>query len=54
VQETLGHSKLEFTLRYYTHITEKMGGMARQALESAVSFAAFNNEEENNEKDICE
>lgn len=54
VQETLGHSKLEFTLRYYTHITEKMGGMARQALESAVSFAAFNNEEEDDEKDICE
>ena len=54
VQETLGHSKLEFTLRYYTHITEKMGGMARQALESAVSFAAFNNEEDDNEKDICE
>ncbi len=54
VQETLGHSKLEFTLRYYTHITEKMGGMARQALESAVSFAAFNNEEDENEKDICE
>ncbi|MBE6700390.1 MAG: site-specific integrase [Ruminococcaceae bacterium] len=54
VQETLGHSKLEFTLRYYTHITEKMGGMARKALESAVSFAAFNNEEDENEKTICE
>ncbi len=54
VQETLGHSKLEFTLRYYTHITEKMGGMARQALESAVSFAAFNDKEDENEKDICE
>ena len=41
VQEMLGHSKLEFTLRYYTHITEKMGAIARNALESSVSFTAF-------------
>lgn len=42
VQEMLGHSKLEFTLRYYTHVTEKMGSLARNALESNVTFAAFN------------
>ena len=41
VQEMLGHSKLEFTLRYYTHVTEKMGIIARNALESTVTFAAF-------------
>ena len=28
VQEMLGHAKLEFTLRYYTHITEKMSSAA--------------------------
>ncbi|MBQ8836954.1 MAG: site-specific integrase [Clostridia bacterium] len=38
VQETLGHAKLEFTLRYYTHITEKMGSAAKEALEGLVSF----------------
>lgn len=42
VQEMLGHSKLEFTLRYYTHVTEKMGILARNALESTVTFAIFN------------
>ncbi len=42
VQEMLGHSKLEFTLRYYTHVTEKMGILARNALETTVTFAAFN------------
>ena len=41
VQEMLGHSKLEFTLRYYTHITEKMGIIARNALESKVTFTIF-------------
>lgn len=41
VQEMLGHSKLEFTLRYYTHVTEKMGIIARNALESTGTFAAF-------------
>ncbi|MBQ9986578.1 MAG: site-specific integrase [Oscillospiraceae bacterium] len=42
VQEMLGHSKLEFTLRYYTHVTEKMGVLARNALESTVTFTIFN------------
>ena len=42
VQEMLGHSKLEFTLRYYTHVTEKMGILARNALETSVTFAVFN------------
>ena len=41
VQEMLGHSKLEFTLKYYTHVTEKMGAMARNALEGNVSFDSF-------------
>ena len=41
VQEMLGHSKLEFTLKYYTHVTEKMGALARNALESSVTFDAF-------------
>ncbi len=41
VQEMLGHSKLEFTLRYYTHVTEKMGIIAKNALESTVTFLAF-------------
>ena len=41
VQEMLGHSRLEFTLRYYTHITEKMGNIASQALESTVTFDSF-------------
>lgn len=41
VQEMLGHSKLEFTLRYYTHVTEKMGNLARNALESNVTFNLF-------------
>lgn len=45
VQEMLGHSKLEFTLRYYTHVTEKMGMLARNALETTVTFDAFNNTE---------
>ena len=41
VQEMLGHSKLEFTLRYYTHVTEKMGVIAKNALESSVTFNQF-------------
>ena len=32
VQEMLGHSKLEFTLKYYTHITGHMADMARLAI----------------------
>lgn len=39
VQEMLGHSKLEFTLRYYTHISEKMSEKAETAISSAFSFA---------------
>ncbi len=41
VQDALGHSKLEFTLRYYTHVTEKMGDAVRSALESTVTFKGF-------------
>ena len=33
VQEMLGHSKLEFTLKYYTHITRHMADMARMAID---------------------
>ena len=44
VQEMLGHSKLEFTLRYYTHVTEKMGMVAANALEKAVTFKSFREE----------
>ena len=29
----LGHSKLEFTLKYYTHITGHMADMARMAID---------------------
>ena len=41
VQEMLGHSKFEFTLKYYTHVTDKMCDLARNALESNVTFAEF-------------
>ena len=41
VQEMLGHSKFEFTLKYYTHVTDKMSGLARSALESNVTFDEF-------------
>lgn len=33
VQEMLGHSKLEFTLKSYTHITGHMADMARLAID---------------------
>ena len=36
VQAQLGHSKFEFTLRYYTHVTDKMGQQAMAVLESEV------------------
>lgn len=42
VQEMLGHAKFEFTLKYYTHVTDKMSNLARMALESNVTFAEFN------------
>lgn len=42
VQEMLGHSKFEFTLKYYTHITDKMSALARTALENNVTFEEFN------------
>ena len=42
VQEMLGHSKFEFTLKYYTHVTEKMSTLARNALENNVTFDEFN------------
>lgn len=37
VQAQLGHSKFEFTLRYYTHVTDKMGQQAMAVLESEIS-----------------
>lgn len=36
VQKQLGHAKFEFTLRYYTHVTEKMGEVAMQALSKEI------------------
>jgi len=36
VQEMLGHSKLEFTLKYYTHITGHMADMARMAIDEKI------------------
>lgn len=33
VKEMLGHSILEFTLKYYTHITVHMADMARLAID---------------------
>lgn len=42
VQEMLGHSKFEFTLKYYTHVTDKMSAVALNALESNVTFDEFN------------
>ena len=38
VQEMLGHSKLEFTLKYYTHITGHMADMARLAIDEKIKF----------------
>ena len=38
VQEVLGHSKLEFTLKYYTHITGHMADMARMAIDEKLSI----------------
>ena len=38
VQEMLGHSKLEFTLKYYTHITGHMADMARMAIDEKLSI----------------
>jgi len=39
VQEMLGHSKLEFTLKYYTHITGHMADMARVAIDKKIKFS---------------
>ena len=38
VQEMLGHSKLEFTLKYYTHITGHMADMARMAIDKMIQI----------------
>ena len=38
VQEMLGHSKLEFTLKYYTHITVHMADMARMAIDEKINI----------------
>ncbi len=37
VQEMLGHSKLEFTLKYYTHTTGHIADMARMAIDGMIS-----------------
>ena len=44
VQQQLGHAKFEFTLRYYTHVTAKMGEQAMECLESEIDFP-FDQEE---------
>lgn len=44
VQTQLGHAKLEFTLRYYTHVTEKMGRQAMAALEHEVDVPFYTEE----------
>ena len=41
VQEMLGHSKLEFTLKYYTHITGHMADMARMAIDEKIKELAL-------------
>ena len=38
VQEMLGHSKLEFTLKYYTHITGHMADVARMAIDKMIQI----------------
>lgn len=38
VQEMLGHSKLEFTLKYYTHTTGCMADTARMAIDKKLLF----------------
>lgn len=38
VQQQLGHSKFEFTLRYYTHVTAKMADQAMDLLESELEL----------------
>ena len=38
VQEMLGHSKLEFTLKYYTHITGHMAEMARMVIDEKINI----------------
>lgn len=38
VQQQLGHSKFEFTLRYYTHVTAKMGEQAMGLLETELEL----------------
>ena len=40
VQEQLGHAKLEFTLRYYTHVTDIMGKKAMEAVQAAIEVPA--------------
>lgn len=42
VQKTLGHSKMEFTLKYYTHVTEKMTEKAIAAIDTSLSLAYAN------------
>ena len=36
VQQQLGHAKFEFTLLYYTHVTDKMGQRAMSIVESEI------------------
>ena len=38
VQEMIGDSKLEFTLKYYTHITGHMADMARMPIDKMIQI----------------
>lgn len=42
VQEMLGHSKLEFTLKYYTHTIGHMADMARVAIDKKQRYSILN------------
>ena len=42
VQEMLGHSKLEFTLKYYTHTTGCMADTARMAIDKSLFYQSIN------------
>ena len=46
VQKQLGHAKFEFTLRYYTHVTDKMGAQAMAVLEHEVEVPLITKDEE--------
>ena len=45
-QEQLGHAKMEFTLRYYTHLTESMKNTAMNLLSAKISLPHGDTDEE--------